>query len=205
MVLLALLQIITERHHWTGISGFVRTDAIALGVLLAIISLQLAYRFLEPIALKGRIGHIVPLLLLAGIAIVPTIKPVPQYMGLLSLLCLMIVWLASYENGYVIGPSTMRRWMVKIGERSFSIYLGQIVVFTISRRISDALLPQDTSHITIKILLSIFIVISTMLVLVEASYRFIEVPWRNRGRLIADRFNPIAVETPVTKHPRTDT
>lgn len=189
VLILALLQVVTERHHWSGLTGFVRTDAIAFGVLLAMISLRPAYLFLEPTALKARFGRIVPLLLLAGIAIVPTTKPIPQYMGLLSSFCLLIVWLASYDKGYVLGPSKMRRWLVKIGERSFAIYLGQIVIFIIGRKISDALMASDTPNITTKILFTLFVGALSMFVLVEVSYRFVEVPWRNRGRHIADCFN----------------
>lgn len=189
MIILALLQVITERHHWSGISGFMRTDAIAFGVLLAIISFQPFHRFLEPTALKGQLGRIVPVFLLTGIAVIPTIKPIPQYMGLLSLFCLMIVWLASYEKGYVIGPGKMRRWMVKVGERSFAIYLGQIVVFNLAQKISNMLLSPYTSQTIPKVLITIFIGALTMFVFVELSYRFVELPWRNRGRLLADRFN----------------
>ncbi len=185
---LALGQMLLERHHWTGLSGFLRTDAIALGVLLAMGSREPAYRWMEPTALKGPIGGVVPFLLLAVFAVVARTRPFPLYMGLVAVLGITLVWLASYGRGYLMGPGLLRSMVVKIGERSFSIYLAQIVCFVVARKIMAGILPADTPHLTLKLVLTILIGMVTLAVLVEASYRWVEVPWRRRGRVVADRF-----------------
>ncbi|MDB5948004.1 MAG: acyltransferase [Ramlibacter sp.] len=185
---LAVWQMLLERHHWTGLTGFLRTDAIALGVLLAIGSRRPAYRRIEPTLLKGPIGWVVPVLLLGVFAVVARLRPFPLYMGLVALLAMTLVWLASYGKGYIMGPGLLRSVAVKIGERSFSIYLGQIVCFVVARKILSFVLPADTPHVTLKLCLTILIGLVALAIGVEASYRLIEVPWRRRGREVAKRF-----------------
>jgi peptidoglycan/LPS O-acetylase OafA/YrhL len=183
----ALGQMLLERHHFSG-AGFFRTDAIALGVLLAIFSRHASYQALEPTWLRPRIGRIVPLLLIAAIGVVAHKRPFPLYMGLIALLSAATVWLASFREGYVIRAGMLRQLLVKVGERSFSIYLGQLVCYDVAHAMLRLVFPGEPADVTTRPLLTFIVGMVTLVALVEASYRWIEIPFRRRGHVVAERF-----------------
>ncbi|MFC5497101.1 acyltransferase family protein [Caenimonas terrae] len=187
---LALAQLGLARHHWTGLSGFLRTDAIALGVLLAVASRRQGYRALEPKLLAGWAGPVVSVLLLVGFGVIAHKRPFPPYMGAVAILSAVLVWIASYAKGYLMPAGWLRTVAVTIGARSFSIYLAQIVCFLIARKLVERILPADTPDGPLKLGLTLTTGLVVLALLVEASYRLVEVPWRRRGRLLVERMSP---------------
>lgn len=186
MLIVALVQMAMVRHHWQGLS-FVRTDAIALGVMLAVVSFRPVYLQMEPRHF-GRFGStVLVLLLLCCVVLVPTLKLTERYMGLLALNCLTLVWLASYQKGYVMPACPARGWLVHIGKRSFSIYLAHIVAFALAEKIVWLILLPSGTPVVVRTGLLLLTGALTLMIVVEFSYRFVELPWRARGRRIATR------------------
>lgn len=188
MLVLALAQMFVVRHHWQGLLAFIRTDAIALGVLLAVVSFQPLYQTIRPRWLDQGAGGVLAMALVAGIAWVTTVKPIELYMGLMALLCLLLVWLASYNCGYVMRPGRVRGWLVAIGQRSFSIYLAHIVAFATAKSIVNTSWFAHPFFVAHSVVLLVCVGTVVLTVFVELSYRLVEKPWRSRGRIVAQRF-----------------
>jgi peptidoglycan/LPS O-acetylase OafA/YrhL len=186
---LAAVQIVIARDHWVGWLGFFRTDAILLGVFLALSVGQPWYRRAEPGPQALTLARGGAVLLVVLLATVPTFKPLPQYIGVVALLSAGLVWLASYDRGYLIGEGRLRTALVWIGQRSFSLYLAHILAFATARRVVLSLGGDMTAH---PVVTSVLLVVAGLVLLwlaVEISYRWIEMPWRQRGRARAAAFD----------------
>lgn len=188
MLILALAQMLITRHHWSGLLSFIRTDAIALGVLLAVISNQALYQRIEPKWLNHRAGRAFAMALVMGIAWIPTAQPVERYMGLLAFACFLLVWLASYNRGYVMKTCKARHWLTALGQRSFSIYLAHIVSFATAKSIANSSWFAHSIFKEHSVALLIVMGCFVLAVFVELSYQLVEKPWRARGRVVAQRF-----------------
>lgn len=188
-LVLAAAQMLVARDHWTGLLGFFRTDAIFLGVFLALATRQAWYSQAEPGVARTGLMRWAALVLVVLLAAVPTLKPFPQYIGAVALISALLVWLASYGRGYLLGPGRTRDALVWIGERSFSLYLAHILAFASARRIVLGLGGNPATHpwLTYGALLLVGAVL--LVLFVEASYRWVEVPWRSKGRAVAANFD----------------
>lgn len=187
LVALVLAQVFIHRQEWTGLLSFVRTDAILLGVLLAIFSDTDAYRALDPRLNLSRFRLIIPAALLLCLAAVTRYQIVSFYTGLSAVVCAVIVWICSYDKGYFFRPSPVRSALTWIGARSYAIYLIHIPSFWFTREIWAWIEPEGAvfnGTYTLRFALTAAVLTFS---LAELNYRFVEEPLRKRGKVRAAR------------------
>lgn len=167
-----------------------RTDALALGVLIALWSAQPSYRRLQPALLACRgLGVGVLLVLLLCLCALGS-EPLTMFsmrIGAIALLAAALVWLASYDQNFLWPDGAFKRLMIWFGTRSYAIYLIHIPAFFFTREIYYRLYPQqgdfgDSFFYPFVLTAAVLIV-----VLSELNYRLIECPLRERGKQIAQR------------------
>lgn len=188
LIALVVYQFFTLR---TPILMAFRTDAIALGVLLAIWSHHSSYQRLQP-RLLGRHWLLGVALLVTAGGLMAHLSGASQTLqtyriGLIALLSALLVMIASYDRDYLIPQGTLQRVMLWIGSRSYAIYLIHIPAFFLTREIWFRLDPASTGSDTTY--MPAFAATALLLILIasELNYRFIEMPLRRRGVLLAER------------------
>ena len=175
---LVLAQIFIPRFPGSSILNVLKTDAILIGVLIAMFSETAAYRDLAPRIESRFLRVLIPMLLVFCVAAVPRYQIVSFYTGLLAIVCGLIVWLSSYNSGYFIGSKALLVPLGWIGDRSFSIYLIRTPVFQFTAWLWAHLYPGRPfgPHDTLRFGLT------AIVALVEANYRFVETPLRRAGK-----------------------
>ncbi|BBP73845.1 acyltransferase [Pseudomonas sp. Seg1] len=187
--LLALIavQILTVR---SPLLMFVRTDALAVGVLLAMWSAQPSYRRWEPTFLRlPGVGTAV----LLGIGLLLCFMATDRFtfasyrIGSLTVLSALLVWIASYNRDYLLPAGRLQQLMAWIGSRSYGIYLIHVPAYLMVRelifRLQAAGLPSPAGHPILTSLLALGLIA----LLSELNYRFVEMPMRNRGAALVAR------------------
>src|SRR5205809_460941 len=106
---------------------------------------------------------------------------VPFHAGLASLLCLVLVWAASYGCGYILPTGQLRRVLTWIGHRSYAIYLIHPFAYALTREFyyrgyGEAVFND---RFALPFLLTAVVLIAF---LADLNYRWLEVPLRRRGR-----------------------
>ncbi len=169
-----------------------RTDALLLGVLLAIWSSDATYRLCEPLVLKrsGLARWAVLIMLLAGIAALGSddLHIVQFRYGMIALLSAVLVMIASYDQDYLWRDSQVKRVFIWIGSRSYGLYLMHVPLYYVTREIwyrIDGRLPSSR----IDDLGILATAAALLLLLSEINFRVIEDPLRARGARIARRFS----------------
>jgi peptidoglycan/LPS O-acetylase OafA/YrhL len=164
-----------------------RIDTIALGVILAFARQSAAYTAFTPNFLSTSVfrwGALVILLL--GLAIIPT-GIVPFFPTMVSVISLLMVFVASYDQGFLIAPGLVRSFLVWIGERSFAIYLMHNGVFWliigVSRRYFPQPYPAERTTIAFVVAAAVILAIAS-----DLSFRFLETPLRQRGKRVTSDF-----------------
>ncbi|HAX7273420.1 TPA: acyltransferase [Escherichia coli] len=173
-----------------SILGFIRTDAIALGVLIAFIQRTRCYKIIEPKSLSNYMISIpLSILLVVGIIVISNsrITIVPFSTGLIAFLSGILVWIASYNKGYLTQFDFIRNLSLLIGARSYSIYLSHIPAFFLTKEIifqfnNDMHATGGSWTLRYSVLGMVVLIFLT-----EFSYRIIEQPLRSRGRDIAEQ------------------
>lgn len=187
VALVAIVQIPFNREHWQGFAAFVRTDAICLGVCVALLTRSRYYPLFEPTFLRGRAQIFFLVMTLMAIATVVRFHLVPFALGLTSVLCMIAVWAASYNRGYLFRSRFVHVVLGWCGSRSFAIYLCQIPVFILVQDIWKSYAPVAgfNGSYSLKFIVPALLLIGLF---AELNYRFVETPLRRKGREIAARF-----------------
>lgn len=168
-----------------------RTDAIALGVLLAVWSHSISYRRFEP-RLIGRHWLLGLTLLISLGTLLAWLSSANQQwltyrIGLIAMFSAILVLIASYDRNYLLPAGILQRLMLWIGSRSYAIYLIHIPAFFLTRELWFRLSPEGTvfgpAH------MPGFTITALLLIVVasELNYRLIEMPLRTRGVRLAER------------------
>ncbi|MCA1379055.1 MULTISPECIES: acyltransferase [unclassified Bradyrhizobium] len=168
----------------TTLVWMTRLDAIALGVLLALCRQHWLYERLRPTALRSPVMRTATLsCLLLALCIIPAMH-IKFFPTVVSGLALVLVFLASYSDGYLMGPSSVRRALVWVGERSFAIYLLHNTVFWLVAALYRGAFPGSPAgpSETIPFLLAATILLG---VSADISFRCIETPLRRLGKRLA--------------------
>lgn len=190
-VLLALVavQLLLVR---TPLLMVVRTDALALGVLLAMWSAQPGYRRWQPTFLRrpwAGVSVLVVVGLLMSYLGTDRFSTTHYRIGAIAMLSAVLVWIASYNADYLLPAGRWQRLMAWVGSRSYGIYLIHIPVYFLVRevifRLQGAGLPSPAGHPAITILFAFGLIV----LLSELNYRFIEMPMRNRGSALVQRLS----------------
>jgi peptidoglycan/LPS O-acetylase OafA/YrhL len=162
-----------------------RTDAICYGVIIAWIHHKKFTSLIEPKFLNSQTVRVfcsITMLLL--IFMVAKVEIVWFYNGLVSLVAALLVFVASYGRGYFIKNEKVLNLLNYIGERSYSMYLIHMVCFTLVIEVALRFWPAVPTEGSWPIVFAIA-AISAVVILSELSFRFIETPFRDKGRLLS--------------------
>lgn len=200
MIALIMVQLCLWR---TPTLMFVRTDALALGVLLAIVApgrtcTALSPRFLHRL---GALRVLLPCLLLACLAWLASgdLQPWRFRISAIAAVAAILVWLASYDNDYLLPEGHFKRVLVWIGARSYAIYLIHIPAYFLLRELGFRL----GTTATVPAWLLAALAIGLIVLLADLNYRHLEQPLRERGRRLAGSFEQrwkgrwLPVDTPA--------
>jgi peptidoglycan/LPS O-acetylase OafA/YrhL len=168
----------------------VRSDALCLGVLIAIWSRYPSYRLAEPTGLKGlalvRLAVLAFLLLCLPSLGSPNLHLVSFSMGMVALVSAMLVLIASFDGDYLFPDGIVKRVMLWIGSRSYALYLIHIPVYYGTRELWFRLEPAGTvfdGRYTVRFTVTALLL---LIILAELNYRFVETPLRRRGARISE-------------------
>jgi peptidoglycan/LPS O-acetylase OafA/YrhL len=166
-----------------------RTDAISLGVLLALWHGSESYQRLEPTFLKNK--AVVVLLLAAMIWLLAALTapnpPLPFAMGLTAVGSGLLVWVASYNKDYLTPNRALAALCNYIGSRSYAIYLTHVIALSLVRHWFFAA-PGDTQPTPFDggyTALYIGVFVAVTLLFSEFNYRYIENPMRRHGEKLS--------------------
>lgn len=195
MVLLILigLQFPLDRNMLgeNGILTSFRLDAIMWGVLIYIFSCTKVYRQYEPVFLKMSplkvVGVSVLLVYLLG-AIPGQMIQTPISVGLIAIVSAVLVFMASFNSGYIVSVPFISPILSWVASRSYGIYVIHFTAYRLSIEIWQRYDPvrwkEYDGGLTAELLLTaIFIIV----VLSELNYRLVEQPLRKKGAEISKR------------------
>lgn len=189
LLALVAVQLLTLR---TPILMVIRTDALALGVLLAMWSAQPGYWRWQPTFLRrpwAGIGLLLGVALLMSFLATDRFTLTNYRIGAIAVLSALLVWVASYNRDFLMPAGMFKNLMTWIGSRSYGIYLIHIPAYSLVReltfRLQAASLPNPAGHPIITLIVAIGLIV----LLSELNYRFIEMPMRNRGTALVKRLS----------------
>ncbi len=183
-----LLQIFLARE--TALLALTRTDALFLGVLIALWAQHPSYRLFKPQFLVHPLGALAFLtLLLLALACVGSegLRIIEFRYGLIALISALLVLAASYDQNYYSRPGVVKTLLLWTGTRSYALYLTHVPSYFLTREIWFWLEPAGTKFNTQYTYSFLATALILLLVMSELNYRFIEVPFRRRGVEVARR------------------
>ncbi|PZT22729.1 hypothetical protein A7X88_02950 [Stenotrophomonas maltophilia] len=175
---------------------FIRTDALAAGVLIALAANKGMLGRIEPKILANRfLGFMFTAACIAATGLLAAhATKIPLHTTGIMIVSAVLVWVASYGRSYLGLSGIPAKVATYFGSRSYALYLTHVPVYYVAKPIAQSigLAPQDSlAACSIYLLFAI----GLALLLAEGNYRFIELPLRDRGRLIADRWARRASDT----------
>jgi peptidoglycan/LPS O-acetylase OafA/YrhL len=174
----------------TPLLALIRTDALFLGVLIALWSQSPSYQRFQPGFLRQPgIAFIVlvPLLVILAFNDSDYIRFTASPYGIVACLAGLLVLAASYDQDYFARPRWLKRPLLWVGTRSYALYLAHIPSYFLTREIWLRLSPAGTQFNSDYTYYFLATALVLLLALSELNYRFIETPFRRRGVLIARR------------------
>ncbi|SEM61689.1 Peptidoglycan/LPS O-acetylase OafA/YrhL, contains acyltransferase and SGNH-hydrolase domains [Pseudomonas sp. ok272] len=168
-----------------------RLDAMMWGILLCMFTRTDLYKQMEPTVLRSsplkRLGITVFLLYMLG-AVGAQMSATPIAYGLIAIVSVIFVWLASYQKGYIFSPLPLSLILEWLGSRSYALYVIHMFAFHLSTEIWSRVATEQgltlAQGFTTELILTSAVI---LLVCAELNYRFIETPLRRRGADIARR------------------
>jgi peptidoglycan/LPS O-acetylase OafA/YrhL len=182
LVVLVIVQIFSQR----GLYGMMfRTDAIALGVLIAIVAANHPLNLLRTVC-SGWQGRLIAFVLLGLLFWLGTFRQseLPWQIGLVALVSALLVLCCSGQRDVLAGRGRVSLGFLWIGKRSYAMYLIHIPAMFFLRETAYRLQLDITEHA----LASSLLVVLLTVVLADINYRWVEMPLRLRGNALAARF-----------------
>jgi peptidoglycan/LPS O-acetylase OafA/YrhL len=180
---LGLLAFIGLLLIFAGSTKFVqlRFDCMLYGVLLAFIFDSQAYRTYEPKFLENRaIAVGVTLFSIFLVMFIPiALIDIPRsiLMGIVSINCTFLVWIASYDKNYFLG-GYLKTILTYIGSRSYSIYLAHGPALYMTHDLwywaHNKTAADITGGYTLRYTLTFILLV---LIISELSFRYLERPF----------------------------
>lgn len=193
LAVIVLAQLFLHRPNFgDGILWWVRTDALALGVLLAMLERTKWYAILEPKFLAQRrygaplVAFVVLMLALAQ-GTPAKIDPVFFSTGMIALIAALLVLVASYNRGYIVRGRALKPVLLWIGSRSYALYLIHFTMIPVTLLVWRHIEPQGTvfgASYGLRFTLTWLALTGTF---AELNYRLVETPLRRKGRELAAR------------------
>ena len=174
----------------SGMAYSFRLDAIMWGVLIYIFSRSPLYRHFEPVFLRSKLAGccVAAILFYLLVAIPGQLIKVPISVGMIAIVTALLVFMASFNKGYMVRLPIISPVMVWLGGRSYGVYLIHIFTYRLmfeafSRYTTRLQVPLDATFTKPLVVSSIVLI----LILAELNYRLVEAPLRNLGSEIARR------------------
>ncbi|MBN3811709.1 acyltransferase [Paraburkholderia sp. Ac-20347] len=181
MLIAIAVQVLMPRPI-LGLAWYLRTDAFLIGSLLALESGSVIHQEVRPTVLNAKFGKMIPWAAYALLLITAApFQIVPIYLGIVAILSGILVWIASYGSGYVVGRGLFRTALAWIGTRSYAIYLIHMPSFYVTREFWYRMSGPDVHFDGTYTLRFIVTAIGLIVVFAELNYRFIETPIRRLG------------------------
>lgn len=182
-----LILIFVERPEWSW-GWALRTDALILGVLIAIFLKQGALKKIEHSEIiKNK--FFTTCIMLVAIFLMAYLPAKPNHIlfstGLVALVCAVLVLLASFNKNYLFFGNYLKKVLLWFGSRSYSLYLTHIIIFRLSYEIFYQITPAGYRFVVNDWYYLLAISIPLLGIMAEFSYRFIEMPTRNYGYRLA--------------------
>ena len=183
-LILILLQLFLYRP-WPSPLWFFRTDAIALGVLIAYLHhIDYFSKIKFNIKLNNISQKTIVLVIFLLLFLIAREEIIWFYNGLVVIVSGILVLLASFNKGFILNESFIRKILVFIGSRSYSLYLTHMLGIFFIREIFFRYVNLSPSY-TDDYLMFLIPYILIVSLFTEFSYRYIEDPLRKKGRLIS--------------------
>lgn len=167
-----------------------RLDSISWGVILSILFMSNRTEHIDPKLLGNKkYSLFVTLFFILFLMVsIPDMRDSRFMVGFLALCSAAMVFIASFNKGYIYCPKPLRKFMLWVGSRSYAIYVIHMPVIyfvqesTVRYYVSIGQGPSKTV-----MLCSIMTIAALALtaVLVEINFRAVEKPLRNYGRRLA--------------------
>jgi peptidoglycan/LPS O-acetylase OafA/YrhL len=181
LLALVVVQIFSQR----GIYGMMfRTDAIALGILVAMASeCEPVRQFKE--TLHGWQLRTLVILLLILLFYLGTYRQheLPCQVGVVALTAATLVFLCSGRRNVLAWDGGASRCLLWVGQRSYAIYLIHIPVMFFLRESAYRLHLNLADYVLASVLIAFFLIAA----LAAANYRLVETPLRFKGKVIASK------------------
>jgi len=180
MIIIVLSQFFLDRtlNNFTPPLWSFRSDAIALGVLIALFTQhknRLKY-FPEILLKKKYICYFTTAILILLLALFTKPDAIVSFQtGVVSLISGLLVYLCSFNKGLFTSNKTFRTICIYLGSRSYSIYLTHVIALTLTKVAFFDIHTNFSTAATIKYILT-FIAIT--FILSEISYRLVETRFR---------------------------
>ncbi|UVE17947.1 acyltransferase [Pseudomonas sp. LS44] len=195
LLLLIAVQFCFDRNPFansvTAMAASFRLDAMMWGILICLFSRTATYRQFEPVFLSNSplkvLGLNLLLLYMLG-AISAQMMAAPIAVGLIAMVSAMLVFMASFNSGYIMSVPLVSPALEWLGSRSYGIYVIHFPAYRISQEIWHRYAQNNNigfnGGLTMELLLTAAFFI---IVLSELNYRLIEQPLRKKGAEIARR------------------
>ena len=168
---------------------FTRTNAILLGVLLAVAARSDQYCLFEPrILLRAPLRWIFLVLLCIALGTVIQERMVPFGVSFVAMASAALVFAASYNSGYLMSDGYLRWLLVWVGSRSYSIYLTHVPALLIVKECwssaSRVIRMNEVATAASQGLIAILLIAA----LSELNFKSIEAPLRTKDRQISKKY-----------------
>ena len=166
-----------------------RTDALALGILLALWSRQASWQL--ALALFTGLGvwgcRLLALACIAALALLSSRLQLTAYaISVIALLSGLLVLMASYNRDLLLPPGRLRALLLWLGARSYGLYLIHVPVFFATRELFYRAYPEPVADP--RLAPAYLLCAAVLLVVVaELNFRLLEMPLRRRGTRLAAR------------------
>ncbi|AIR85716.1 MULTISPECIES: acyltransferase family protein [Pantoea] len=172
-----------------------RYHGLIFGVLLAILKLSLGSKIKPVFLRRWHLRYLVNTLLLFSLFAIPAaLKGSIFLFGSLALTSTLLVYIASWDGGLFLSPEfegILARSMRWIASRSYSIYLAHMPVIYLVQESTVRIMVHYGFAAGDSYLRSLWMTIFALgLIFIssELSYRYLEIPLRNKGRKVARKY-----------------
>jgi len=186
------LLYIVQQGDW---SPNFRYHGLIFGVLLAMLKLWLGNKIKPVILTQWYLRYLVNFFLLFSLFAIPAAFKGSVYLfGSLALTSTLLVYIASWDRGYFMAPQNegiVSRSMSWIASRSYSIYLAHMPVIYFVQESTVRIMVHygfTAGDSYLRSVLMTIIAVGLIFISSELSYRYLEVPLRNKGRKVARKY-----------------
>jgi peptidoglycan/LPS O-acetylase OafA/YrhL len=190
---IAIVYQFCSHRHFNPLMMATRSDALMLGVLLAMWSSHDSYRRCAPTFLEHRkwLRWAVLAALAIGMALVGAMRFVEWrfQVGVVALMAISLVFVGSYDKDYLMPDNPLKKIFLWFGSRSYALYLAHISAYYACREIWFRIEPANTVFDTTYNIPFILTASVLLFGFAELTYRFVETPCRLHGKMLAERIN----------------